>query len=180
MKNNRSGKTAGPEQKNSGSGGRKSPDQVNVRIVCRNFCEYFKGSGGEAECGGFSAVSRATASGVITAAQMERLQRRPPPERIKVLMEKICTACGYRADACDFQSDTPPDGATPCGGYRVFQALLDSGAIREDELEMIPDGVQSPSPFANALRPASGKGSSVQKGNPPDIQGPTSRVKQDK
>lgn len=105
-------------------------------VVCRGFCDYFKGSGGEAECGGFSAVIRAMVTGTITAAQMEKVRGQTPPFPVRsgLLTEKLCSECSYFEDACDFQSADPPEGATPCGGYRFLQALLENGEISEAEL----------------------------------------------
>jgi len=137
MKDSRSGDMERQAQEHRGRGVREIPDPETVqRVVCAEFCAHFKGAGGEAECGGFSAVSRAAASGKISAGQMEMIRSRRPfrPERFPVLSDKLCSTCGYRKHDCDFQSPEPPQNATPCGGYRVLRILLEIGQIREDEI----------------------------------------------
>jgi hypothetical protein len=145
MKNNRIENTRESGRGRIGSSGGKTQDHVAIRIACRGNCKYFKGMGGEQECGGFAAVSKALASGTITAIQMESVPTPAsvPSRRVKILTEKLCETCGYLKDACDFQSPAPPEGAAPCGGYRIFQTLLDSGEIKEDDLEKILYGPTS-------------------------------------
>jgi hypothetical protein len=123
-----------------------------VAIVCEGYCAYFKGLGGEKECGGFSAVLQGLFTGAIPISHLERVAGREPgpPERRKVMMESLCASCGYLADGCDFQSVTPPEGSTPCGGYRLLQALLEIGALSENDL----DGLVRKSPLARIRKPA--------------------------
>ena len=126
--------------KGSGENGQsKDPFLPLLEMVCRNYCRYFKGKGGETDCGGYWAVFNLVTSGVLTVGELrEALPRQPaPPEMLEMLREKLCKRCGYFEDACDFQSPSPPEGAVPCGGYRVLQVLLDCGKITETELENI-------------------------------------------
>ena len=113
--------------------------EAAVEVVCLGFCEYFKGEGGEAECGGFSAVMGGIESGRIDPSHLEHLVNRRPGEvwRAGCLIDSLCFGCGYRTDGCDYLSPSPPADATPCGGYRLLQALLDCRALTQDQVRTI-------------------------------------------
>lgn len=145
LKNNRIKNIKEPARGTMGSSRKKNQNPVAVRIVCRDNCKYFKGVGGEQECGGFTAVSKALESGTVTVVQIENVPSPAsiPPRRVEILTEKLCQTCGYFKDACDFQSPAPPEDAAPCGGFRVFQALLDTGEITKNELEKVLSGPTS-------------------------------------
>jgi hypothetical protein len=117
----------------------KNLAETAVEMICRGCCEYYRDRGGEAECGGYSAVLKGLESGLLTAAQLERIVDLGPglPKRMAVLTGKLCDTCGYLRGGCDFQSPDPPEDATPCGGYRLIQALLERGEIRKDDLETL-------------------------------------------
>lgn len=136
MKKNKEGSGKKSAMEAMGCCGVESPHNIAVQIVCRDFCKYFKGTGGKAACGGFSAVFRAMNSGRITVAQLERVLGQAPqkPERTDVLTEKLCVTCSYLEDGCDFQSSDPPEGAAPCGGYCLFQILMKNKEIMVEDI----------------------------------------------
>ncbi|MDF1535869.1 MAG: hypothetical protein P1S46_05115 [bacterium] len=107
-----------------------------VQVVCRGFCEYFKGDGGEPECGGFNAVKNGIDSGCVDPSHLEQLVDRKPhrARKSRFLVENLCAGCGYLAEGCDYLSELPTPGATPCGGYRFLQALLECEALTEEQI----------------------------------------------
>jgi hypothetical protein len=125
----------------------KDPAAVAVRIACKSWCDYFNGSGGEEECGGFSAVFNGLRSGTINSSNLESIVgiEPGPPRKVEVLAMKLCALCDYQEDGCDYQSSAPPENATPCGGYRLLQTLLEGGALSADDLETLLDQVQGKS-----------------------------------
>jgi hypothetical protein len=67
-----------------------------------------------------------------------------PPRKMEILASRLCAVCGYLADGCDYQSLSPPGDATPCGGYRLIQAMLDCGAVTTDEVKILLDQFNNP------------------------------------
>jgi hypothetical protein len=117
----------------------KDPALAAVRIICEGYCEYFKGDGGEKECRGFMVALHGLESKTIGTTHIETLVGKVPGQarRDGRITEALCANCGYRKDGCDFQSSSPLEEATPCGGYRLIQALLDSGSVTRDDLKKL-------------------------------------------
>ncbi len=113
-----------------------------VELACRGFCEYYRGDKGESGCGGLAAVKRGVATGKIDTAALLHLTDRPPGvcRRSGCMINEMCSRCSYREGGCDFLSPSPPPDATPCGGYRLLQALLDCGALTPDVLRGLVTG----------------------------------------
>ena len=133
MKNNRPAGIRMPDLEEPG----RDPFRLAVSAACEGFCEYFKGDGGERECGGFSAILFGLRSGIIRRSHLEGISGFPPPSprRIEDLAEDLCACCGYRQEGCDYQSPHPPPEATPCGGYRLIQILLERGVLESGQLK---------------------------------------------
>jgi len=100
-------------------------------LACRGYCDYYQGSEGDGGCGGLSAVRKGVATGRIGLTEISYLLEVAPgaARRSGCLTNELCSNCSYRPDGCDFMSASPPSEATPCGGYRLLQALLDCGAL---------------------------------------------------
>lgn len=50
-------------------------------------------------------------------------------ERDGHLRRYLCTYCDFYAEDCDFQSQYPPPGSEPCGGYVLLSLLMEKGMI---------------------------------------------------
>jgi len=110
----------------------KNGDSLNPEdIVCRGYCEYYRGGEADESCGGRAAVGRGFVTGKIGPTELTYLLDVPPvaARRSGCLINELCSRCGYLEEGCDFMSPSPPADATPCGGYRLLQALLDHGAL---------------------------------------------------
>lgn len=114
--------------------GEKDDQQTAVSLVCVGYCEYYKGDEEGSGCGGLAAVKKGITSGKIGLAQVSHLLDFPPASarRSGCLINEMCSRCSYLEGRCDFMSPSPPSDATPCGGYRMLQALLDAGALTPD------------------------------------------------
>jgi hypothetical protein len=102
-----------------------------VSLACRGYCEYYRGDQGEEGCRGLAVVRRGVATGKIGLTQLTFLLDAAPgtARRSGCLINEMCSKCSYLKGDCDFMSASPPPDATPCGGYRLLQALLDHGAL---------------------------------------------------
>ncbi|MGD8353427.1 MAG: hypothetical protein PVJ01_04600 [Pseudomonadota bacterium] len=116
------------------SKGGKDADKAAVGVTCLGYCEYYKGDDGEESCGGLNAVKKGIAGGKIGLAELSHLlDAKPgPARRSGCLINEMCSKCSYVEGDCDFMATSPPADATPCGGYRLLQALLDAGALTPD------------------------------------------------
>lgn len=114
--------------------GERDDQQTAVTLVCKGYCEYYKGDEGGSGCGGLAAVKKGVIARKIGPAQISHLLDFPPAaaRRSGCLINELCSRCSYLKDSCDFMSPSPPPDATPCGGYRILQALLDAGALTPD------------------------------------------------
>lgn len=121
------------------AGAKRHDAAAAVALTCQAYCAYYKGDDGEEGCGGLAAVGRGLISGVIGFNEVNQLVDMPPgpARRYKTLTEGMCAWCSYLEGGCDFMSPSPPPGATPCGGYRLLLALMDQGALTEDEVKAI-------------------------------------------
>lgn len=116
---------------------RRDQRSAAVAVTCQAYCAYYKGEDGEDGCGGLAAIKRGLASGRVAVDHIKLLVDVPPgpARRDRVLTDNMCARCSYLAGGCDFMSPSPPPDVTPCGGYRLLLALLDKGALTEDEVE---------------------------------------------
>ncbi len=119
------------EMTTSLSGKEKDDPLTAVALACRGYCEYYNGDEGEEGCGGLAAVRRGITTGKIGLTQVSYLLGVPPglARRSGCLINELCSRCSYLEDGCDFMSESPPSDATPCGGYRLMQALMDYGTL---------------------------------------------------
>lgn len=92
------------------------------RLICRRHCHWFKETRREVErCAGFTHLAGLVAADPALAAKIERLEMlRPGAEGSRPLRERLCAACPFRAEGCDFAAGL---AAPPCGGYLVARAL---------------------------------------------------------
>lgn len=112
--------------------------QTALNLACRGYCEYFRGDGGgEKGCAGFTALLHAMDRGKIHQGHLAGLLNLSPgvPRRVGQLIETLCFRCSYLKNGCDFMAESPVEESTPCGGYRLFLALLDSLTLRLAELQ---------------------------------------------
>jgi hypothetical protein len=106
-------------------------DSALVEAVCRPHCRFFKpGAKEELSCGGYD----------FLAAKMSEAMKKPgretPPASCAHdprIEKKICAACPFRQNDCDFMSASPPPGSVPCGGYVLILRLLAAGSREAEE-----------------------------------------------
>ncbi|UCG39230.1 MAG: hypothetical protein JSV00_03075, partial [bacterium] len=98
------GVTAGDAALLVGAG--RDPRRCAVQMACRGYCEYFKGEGGESECGGFRVLLQGLASGRIDPAHIEHVVGKEPmpPRRTGFLVDSLCFRCAYLEGGCDYLS----------------------------------------------------------------------------
>jgi len=114
-----------------------------VSLACRGYCEYYRGDQGAEGCRGLAAVRRGVATGKIGMTQLTFLLDTAPDiaRRSGCLINEMCSKCSYLESGCDFMSASPPPDATPCGGYRLLQALLDAGALTPEVVRALTQDV---------------------------------------
>lgn len=54
-----------------------------------------------------------------------------------VLDASLCQHCLFKREDCDFQSESPPPHAEPCGGYMLLALLKENSIITPLDLEGI-------------------------------------------
>ncbi len=55
-------------------------------------------------------------------------------EKDEELEEFVCDHCAFKAEDCDFQSDSPPPDCEPCGGYILLAMLMENGQVDSEML----------------------------------------------
>jgi hypothetical protein len=112
-------------------------------IVCKPFCSFFReGVKEELICNGARLLEMLMAKGVLSPYASGGVKSLPGPEygRNSLLESAVCRRCSFRMDDCDFQSESPPPGAEPCGGYILLALLAAKSVVSPEELSEIADG----------------------------------------
>jgi hypothetical protein len=99
--------------------------------LCINFCAYYKPEKNEElACRGYLVVERLVRDG--RRIPFERSGSRGAHAGTELLVNKVCAACDFRDDGCDFMNDRK---AVPCGGLELLSQLLAQGVILPEDLE---------------------------------------------
>jgi len=95
-----------------------------VTRVCAPCCAWYKpGTNEDLLCQGAVVVERLMRSRLPPVLQPAS---NVPPAVSKALIEKVCAACAFREDGCDFAAGCP---APPCGGFVYLRGLLSADII---------------------------------------------------
>jgi hypothetical protein len=112
-------------------------------FVCKPFCSFFReGVKEELICNGAHLLEILMTKGMLSPEEIGRVKSVPGPEfgRKISLETTVCRKCPFRAEDCDFQSQIPPPGAEPCGGYILLALLAANGVVSRKKLKEIADG----------------------------------------
>ena len=100
--------------------------------ICRPFCRFFReGEKEEMACLGAKVLEYLVGLGRLNSEDLPRHGKDPHlwAERDGHLRRYLCTYCDFYAEDCDFQSQYPPPGSEPCGGYVLLSLLMEKGMI---------------------------------------------------
>jgi hypothetical protein len=101
-----------------------------VQMLCVRFCAYYKpGKKEELACQGYVVMERLMRSNRRIA--LDLYEQVPDRSVLEMLVQKMCTNCGFREHDCDFIQDRT---APPCGGVVLISQLLGSEAITLEEI----------------------------------------------
>ncbi len=101
------------------------------KTLCLNFCAYYRPDKGESvSCHGYEVVDRLTRAG--KSFILDEFGRDFDRAGAESLVEKLCIACDFRENDCDFMADRT---APPCGGFVLLIQLLDAGKITIDDVK---------------------------------------------
>jgi hypothetical protein len=110
-------------------------------LVCVTLCRYYKpGQREEPGCGGVVWLGRRPEAsvrlrGLSPASGHPLFGLEPEDPRLR----RVCGACAYLPDGCDFRDpDVPRSACAPCGGLRAVAALLALAGDVDLELEGPP------------------------------------------
>jgi hypothetical protein len=112
-------------------------------FVCKPYCSFFKdGVKEELICNGARLLEILIAKGMLSPEELEEVKSAPLLEYDKdgSLATDVCRKCPFRADDCDFQAQSPPPGARPCGGYILLSLLTGKGVVSLEKLKVIAHG----------------------------------------
>jgi hypothetical protein len=105
------------------------------QLVCFQFCPYYKPSKNEElACRGFLEVQLLLEKG--RRISFENRGRAVGPETVKALVRKVCKACPFYREDCDFILKGA--AASPCGGFLFLGQLVDDRAISVDDIGEMP------------------------------------------
>ena len=105
-------------------------------LICRPHCKFFKPGKGEREkCLAFDwlsawAVQDARLSQALADLSGKQISPGPALSRLGPV---VCSRCLFRTHGCDFAAPPQDPACTPCGGLKVFSALVDQGHLREED-----------------------------------------------
>jgi len=112
-------------------------------FVCKPFCTFYReGVKEELICNGARILEILMKKSMISTESLSAVNRRPllAGGKNPALEEWVCGKCPFRQDDCDFQSESPPPGAEPCGGYLLLALLSVEGVVSSEKLKEIADG----------------------------------------
>ncbi len=105
--------------------------------ICRPFCMFFReGEKEDLACQGSEVIERLVKQGRLHPGQLPR-DGKIPGKRWKhdpALDVAVCQPCPFKAQDCDFQSESPPPHAEPCGGYIILTLLKERGILSAHDL----------------------------------------------
>lgn len=105
-------------------------EQGTCDALCINFCAYYKpGKNEELACRGYLIAERLVRQG--RRISFERNGSGCDPASRELVVNRLCSACDFREDGCDFMEDR---NSVPCGGFQFLAQLLAQGAISIEDL----------------------------------------------
>ncbi len=111
-------------------------------FVCRPFCSFYReGVKEEMICDGARLLEILMKRGVLSLEALSGVKPRPIPTSWKDAAqgEAVCRDCPFRAEDCDFRSESPPPDAEPCGGFILLALLAAAGVVSMECLPEIGD-----------------------------------------
>ncbi len=108
--------------------------------ICRPLCKFFRdGEKKDMACRGAEVVELLIRDGMLQVYALPRAGKDPSlwKKKNRVLESSLCQYCSFRIDGCDFQSESPPINAEPCGGYILISLLLKQGTIIKEDLSKV-------------------------------------------
>jgi hypothetical protein len=106
--------------------------------VCRPFCMFYReGRKEDLACQGSEVIERLVKQGRLHPEQLPRDGKIPGKrwQHDAALDAAVCQPCPFKAHGCDFQSESPPPYAEPCGGYIILTLLKERGLLSSLDLE---------------------------------------------
>lgn len=111
-------------------------------FVCKPFCSFFReGVKEELICNGALLLEILMAKGMLSPDALVGVKSASGLEygRNSSLETAVCRRCPFSAYDCDFQSESPPPGAEPCGGFILLALLAAKGVFSMKSLNEIAD-----------------------------------------
>ena len=93
-------------------------------------------------CQGAEVIERLVKQGRLHPEQLPRDGKIPGKrwQHDAALDAAVCQLCPFKAQDCDFQAESPPPDAEPCGGYILLTLLQEKGTIFSIDLEKVTLG----------------------------------------
>lgn len=100
------------------------------KLICRNFCSYYKpGRNEELACRGYVVIERLVAEG--KGVVFEPSGSKCDTATREQIVERLCGHCDFRKDGCDFMLDR---ASPPCGGFLLLAQLVADGRISPGDI----------------------------------------------
>ena len=112
-------------------------------FVCKPFCSFYReGAKEELICKGARLLEILLLRGLLSHEALSAVKpgRRPDPVKNTTGGDAVCKGCPFLADDCDFRSESPPQGAEPCGGFILLALLAADGVISMEGLAELDNG----------------------------------------
>jgi hypothetical protein len=106
--------------------------------ICRPFCMFYReGKKENLACQGAKVIEQLLKKGLVSRAQFRQYKKDSDKRwaRDPFLEQRICNPCLFRKEDCDFQSESQPPYAEPCGGYILLTLLKENGRLSFRDLE---------------------------------------------
>lgn len=106
-------------------------------LLCRPHCAFFKPWKTETErCAGYEFFQTRGREGLSDLGRLAPLvASRAGLSHDPLLAERVCAACAFREEDCDFRDPKGPADARPCGGLIAADALLSMGWLKSADLD---------------------------------------------